>query len=86
MASMKDDELRRLIRMEAESAESEEALNADAPLPEGTKITRGHSHSATLLVRLNVDELASLERLADERELPVSTLARSFLIDGLRNA
>lgn len=55
--------------------------NRDAPIPEGTKITRGHVRSKTLQVRLNEDEYAAVSELADERGIPASTLARSILLD-----
>lgn len=70
---------------ESEAAEAAE-LDSDpnAPLPEGTKVTRGHDRSKVLQVRLNDDELALLEKHAREQMIPVSTLARAMLIRSLR--
>ncbi|MFT4011328.1 MAG: hypothetical protein QM655_14935 [Nocardioidaceae bacterium] len=73
-----------LIRSEAEHAEERRAAaRPDEPLPEGTKVTRGHFRSKTLQVRLNADEYEALESLAKSRELPVSTVARSLLLSAL---
>ena len=46
----------------------------------GTKVTRGHGRSKTLQVRLNDDEFAALARVAEERGVPASTLARNMLL------
>jgi hypothetical protein len=73
-----------LIDQEAEAAETAEATTDDhAPLPEGTKVTRGHGRSRTLQIRLNADEHEALELLAKARDLPTSTVARSLLLSCL---
>jgi hypothetical protein len=64
--------------LEAEGATAE--ANKDAPLKLGTKVSRGHGRARTLQVRLNEDEYAALDRLAEARRLPVSTAARSILL------
>jgi hypothetical protein len=78
MSNIKD-----LISREAEAAEIAETDSEIAEhdlLPAGTKVTRGHNRSRTLQIRLNGDEYEELERLAKERELPVSTVARGLLL------
>lgn len=75
---MKIDEL---IAAEAKASEQ----NKDAELKPGTKITRGHGRSKTLQVRLNEDEFAALARVAEERGVPASTLARDLLLRELGN-
>ncbi|SJN37484.1 hypothetical protein [Luteococcus japonicus] len=65
-----------LIAAEAKASEQ----NKDAELKPGTKTTRGHGRSKTLQVRLNDDEFAVLARVAEERGIPVSTLARDLLL------
>lgn len=62
----------------AEAAASEQ--NMDADLKPGTKVTRGHGRSKTLQVRLNDEEFAALARVAEERGVPASTLARTLLL------
>jgi len=63
-----------------DEAEAAEADQADKPIPAHVKITRGNPRSKVLQVRLNPEELESLERIARVRELPVSTIAREQLL------
>ena len=73
-----------MITQEAEAAELAETLEeGHTPLPEGTKVTRGHGRSKTLQIRLNGDEYDELEMLAKSRDLPVSTVARTLLLSAL---
>lgn len=65
-----------LIATEADAVER----NPDAAIKRGSKITRGHQRARTLQVRLNVEELDALSRLAEQRGLPISTLARDLLL------
>lgn len=65
-----------LIAAEAAAAER----NPDAAIKPGSKVTRGHQRAKTLQVRLNDEELDALTRLAEQRGLPVSTLARDLLL------
>jgi len=68
-----------LIASEADAAER----NPDAAIKPGSKVSRGHQRAKTLQVRLNVEEFDSLTRLAEQRGLPVSTLARDLLLSQL---
>ncbi len=65
-----------LIAAEADAAER----NRDAATGPGSKVTRGHQRAKTLQVRLNTEELDALTMLADQRGLPVSTVARDLLL------
>ncbi len=65
-----------LIATEVDAAER----NPDAPMKPGSKVTRGHQRAKTLQVRLKVEEFDALTRLAEQRGLPVSTLARDLLL------
>lgn len=58
--------------------------DADAPITDATKVTRGHPKTRTLQVRLSPEEYEGLEKIADERGLPVSTVAREQLQKLLR--
>ncbi|MBF9521956.1 hypothetical protein BKG83_20885 [Mycobacteroides chelonae] len=53
--------------------------DADAPITDATKVTRGHPKTRTLQVRLSPEEYEGLEKIADERGLSVSTVAREHL-------
>lgn len=65
----------------AETGASER--NPDAAIKPDSKVTRGHRRAKTLQVRLNAEELGALETLAEQRGLPVSTLARDLLLTQL---
>jgi hypothetical protein len=74
-------DLDRLLREEAEHAEAHQ----DAPIREETTVSRpGHARSTVYSVRLNADEVAGLQELADEAGLPASTLVRSWIVERLR--
>jgi hypothetical protein len=57
------------------------AIEADrnAPIGDSARISRGNGRSKVLQVRLNPDELAELERVAAQRGLPTSTVAREAI-------
>lgn len=67
----------------AEAEETEPTTDPRTPLPEGTRVTRGHQRSKTLQIRLNGDEYEQLELIAKGRDLPVSTAARSLILAAL---
>lgn len=71
-----------LIATEADAVER----NPDAAIKPASKITRGHQRARTLQVRLNVEELDALSRMAEQRGLPVSTLARDLLLAQLADS
>ncbi|MGA5467193.1 hypothetical protein [Mycobacterium sp. NPDC050041] len=66
---------------EADEIEAAEADQTDRPIPPHVKVSRpNRSRSRVLQVRLNPDEMEALERIAERRELPVSTVAREQLL------
>lgn len=69
-----------LLAEVGDEAEAAEADQADKPIPPHVTITRGNPRSKVLQVRLNPEELESLERIARSRDLPVSTIAREQLL------
>lgn len=68
-----------VIATEAQASENDR----DAPIRPGTRITRGHSRTQTLQVRLNDDEVAALADAARASGVPTSTLARDLIKAGL---
>jgi hypothetical protein len=64
----------------ADEAEAGEEDQTPRPIPPHVKVTRGNPRSKVLQVRLNTEEIEALERIADRRELPVSTVAREQLL------
>lgn len=78
MTKPTDDQLR-AVGEEAERAK-------DEAMPSGSAWTSpGHARSKVLQVRLNPEEYEQLARYAEERELPVSTLARSAILAHMRD-
>lgn len=67
---------------EADEIEAaERTTDPDAPLPANVKVSQpGRARSKVLQVRLNPDELAELEAIAERRGLPVSTVAREQIL------
>lgn len=61
-----------------------EHLNDDVAAILETEVARGNGRSKVLQIRLNPEELAELERLAEERGLPTSTVAREAIIRLIR--
>lgn len=74
-------ELKDLIDAEA-AAEASEA-DQEPPVRSDVKLTRGHDRAKTLQIRLNEDELGELTALAEDRGLPVSTVARQLLLQSI---
>ena len=75
-------QLTKLIEAEATAAEEGEA-DQSATARAGVKVTRGHDQAKTLQIRLNHEELSELTALAEDRGLPVSTVARQLLLQSL---
>ena len=71
-----------LLEAEAVAAELAEADQGSAVRTD-VRITRGQSRSRTLQIRLNEHELDQLTAHADQRGLPVSTVARLVLLQAL---
>lgn len=81
-----NDELRARMYAEAEAiAEAETDEDDGLPLPDHVTVTRpGLASSKVLQVRLNPEEYEAVERVAAARGLPVSTLARGWVLRGIR--
>lgn len=66
---------------EADEIEAADPTATDAPTPAHVKISRPNlARSKVLQVRLNPDEFAAIEAIAEQRGLPVSTIARAQLL------
>lgn len=71
--------IQELIAMEAEASEAAR----DQPPPPGVKPVR-RGRGEVLSIRLNHDELAALTATADGLGVPTSTMARTYIVRGLR--
>src|ERR1035441_2819456 len=68
----------------AEEAAASEA-NPDAPVPVGATVSRpNRARSTVYSVRLDPDEVAAVQALADGAGLPASTLVRSWIVERVR--
>lgn len=66
--------------------EAEETTDTNAPLPTGVTVTRGHPRARNLQVRFRDEEYQQLTAYADERGLPVSTVARMLVLRAIAPA
>ena len=81
---MKETLGQRLDRIGAE-AEAAEADQTDRAIPANVTVTRpNQARSRVLQVRLNADEMDAVERIAERRGLPPSTVARERLLKMLK--
>ena len=63
-------------RLEAEAVTGE-------PYPEGTVISRSNQASRMFNVRLSEEQFAAIQEIAESHHLPMSTMARAWLLDRL---
>jgi hypothetical protein len=63
-------------RLEAEADSGE-------PYPEGTVISRPNQASRMFNVRLSEEQFAAIQAAAERQHLPMSTMARAWLLDRL---
>lgn len=77
-----DDELRRLLAAEGEHAEA--SRGEPIPAEAAARATRpGQARSVMFSLRLNPDELAAVQALAEAQGVPASTLARGWIVQQL---
>jgi hypothetical protein len=81
MAKKLDDKPARAARADARRVESE--ASATGPYPKGTAISRVNRPSRMFNVRLTDEQFSELRELADRQHLPMSTMARAWLLDRL---
>ncbi|PQM45679.1 hypothetical protein C1Y40_04123 [Mycobacterium talmoniae] len=78
---MANKKLTDLLNEAAEEAEAARGHDEDAPLPPHVNVSRpNRARSKVLQVRLTPEEFDVLERMAERRDLPVSTIAREQLL------
>ena len=76
----------KLARIAAES-EAPDLHPDDDEIPAHVVVSRpGRANSRLLQVWLNPDEYEAIERIAAERDLPMSTVARSYLLRAIQEA
>ena len=74
-------DIEKIIEEETEASEA----NPDAPIAERAKVTRPNRRRSTVYsIRLNTDEVAALQSIADAAGVPGSTLARSWIVERIQ--
>lgn len=69
----------------AEESEAAEQYDDTQPLPDHVKVSRpGLNRTKVFSLRLSDDEFAELEQAAEEANLPIRTLVRSWILDRVR--
>jgi hypothetical protein len=61
----------------------EQHADAAGPYPAETAVSRPNAPSRMFNLRLSEDQYEALQELARERHLPMSTMARAWLLDRL---
>ena len=61
----------------------EQHADSTEPYPEDTAVSRPNSASRMFNLRLSEDQYEALQELAQQRHLPMSTMARAWLLDRL---
>ncbi len=82
MSKQLDPELARELHDDATRAETAAQIDPEAELPDGASIS-WPNRSRMLTLRLRQSEYDAIQRAAEQRHLPPSTLARSLLLDKL---
>jgi len=61
----------------------EQHADTTEPYPNGTAVSRPNAPSRMFNLRLSEDQYEALQELAQQRHLPMSTMARAWLLDRL---
>jgi hypothetical protein len=81
MANKLDSATARAAREDARRMERQ--ASHDEPYPDSVTISRANQPSRMFNVRLTEEQFAAIHELAAERHLPMSTMARAWLLDRL---
>ena len=71
--------------LRADARTLEEHADSHDKYPAGTVVRRGQGPSRMFNVRLSDEQYQQLEQVARAKHLPVSTMARAWLLDRLEN-
>lgn len=69
-----------LAAMRADARRVEAESESTDPYPDGTTINQPNRRSRMFNVRLTEQQYNELQRLAEQRHLPMATMARSWLL------
>lgn len=71
------------VAVRADARQLEKHADVEGDYPAGTTVRRGQGPSRMFNVRLTTEQYHQLEQVARERHLPLSTMARAWLLDRL---
>lgn len=71
------------VEVRADARKLEKHADDEGDYPVGTTVRRGQRPSRMFNVRLTDEQYQQLEQVARERHLPLSTMARAWLLDRL---
>jgi hypothetical protein len=71
------------VEVRADARKLEKYADDEGNYPAGTTVRRGQGRSRMFNVRLTDEQYQQLEQVARERHLPLSTMARAWLLDRL---
>lgn len=69
--------------LRADARAAEQQAGSDENYPPGTQLRRPNAPSRRFNVRLSEEQYAALEQAAKAKHLPLSTMARAWLLDRL---
>lgn len=69
--------------MREDARQLEQRADSTEPYPGGTVISRSNARSRMFNVRLSDEQFEALQAVANARHLPMSTMARAWLLDRL---
>jgi hypothetical protein len=72
-----------MAALRADARRLEQQADSRDPYPKGTRVNRPNLQSRLFNVRLSEEQYAALKKLAREKHLPMSTMARAWLLDRL---
>ncbi len=81
MTKKLDDDAAAALREDARMLEQH--ANSGEPYPDSTVITRPNAPSRMFNLRLSDEQFDALQQLANAKHLPMSTMARAWLLDRL---
>ena len=72
-------------KLRSDARKLEKNADVDNEYPVGTTVRRGQGPSRMFNVRLTDEQYEQLEEVARAKHLPMSTMARAWLLDRLEN-
>lgn len=72
-----------LVALREDARRLEQKAHSEEGYPPGTKISRPNAPSRMFNLRVSRDQYEALQAIAREKHLPISTMARAWLLDRL---